>query len=64
MAEEKFTVPEEPASPDRAFFRIQATDEWYKKMAELEEGCDICAGGGDIDDLIFHHEPEHEEEEK
>lgn len=64
MADKKFTVPEEPASPRIAFFSIQATDEWYHKMAKLEEGCDICAGAGDIDDLIFHHEPKHEEEEK
>jgi len=29
-------------------------DEWITKMAALEEGCDISAGGGTIDDFIQH----------
>jgi hypothetical protein len=36
------------------------SDEWANKMAKLEDGCDISAGGGDIDDFIFH--PDNHEE--
>ena len=44
-------------NPNKKFSVLDdATKEWYMKMAELEEGCDISAGGMDIDGLLIDSE--------
>ena len=39
----------------KSFFDT-ATPEWYARMAKLEDGCDVSAGGFDIAELLIDSE--------
>lgn len=41
------------SQPDSKIYP-KISDETFRRLAEAEEKCDISAGGGDIDDFIFH----------